>query len=80
MLYECVFEPFSSAEAHKSASLSWNVGRGKPLKENRGERWFHVDWDAKDVCIKFGGFTSEVVSLAHLWMASRTYQDYLAKF
>ena len=19
---------------------------GKPLKENRGERWFHADWDA----------------------------------
>ena len=38
-LYKCFFEPFSSAEAHILASLSYNVGRGKPLKENRGERW-----------------------------------------
>ena len=37
------FKPFSSAEAPILASLSWNVGRGKPLKENRGERWFHAD-------------------------------------
>ena len=42
-LYKGFFEPFSSAEAHSLASLSWKVGRGKPLKENRGERWFHAD-------------------------------------
>ena len=37
------FEPFSSAEASSLASSSLAVGRGKPLNENRGERWFHVD-------------------------------------
>ena len=42
-LCKCFFEPFSSAEAPILASLSWNVGRGKPSKENRGERWFHAD-------------------------------------
>ena len=42
-LYKCFFEPFSSAEVPSLASLSWNVGRGKPLKENSGERWFHAD-------------------------------------
>ena len=43
-VYKTVFfELFSSAEAPILASLSWNVGRGKPLKENRGERWFHAD-------------------------------------
>ena len=41
--YKCFFEPFSSAVASSLASFSWNVGRGKPLKENRGERWFHAD-------------------------------------
>ena len=24
------------------ASLSWNVGKGKPLKEHRGEIWFRA--------------------------------------
>ena len=32
------------------ASLSWNKGRGKPLKENKGERWFHADWDGRLKC------------------------------
>ena len=38
--YKCFFEPFSSAEAQ---SLGWAVGRGKPLNENIGERWFSAD-------------------------------------
>ena len=33
--YKCFFEPFSSAEAPNLASISWNVGRGKPLKDER---------------------------------------------
>ena len=41
--YKCFFEPFSSAEVPSLVSLSWNVGKGKPLNENRGERWFHAD-------------------------------------
>ena len=41
--YKCFFEPFSSAEDPSLASSSWAVGRGKSLKENRGERWFHAD-------------------------------------
>ena len=30
------------------------VGKGKPLKENRGERWFHADWDAQNALL-YGG-------------------------
>ena len=42
-LSKCFFEQFFSAEAPSLASFSLNVGRGKPVKENRGERWFHAD-------------------------------------
>ena len=45
--------------------------RGNPLKESRGERWFHSDWDAKSVRIESWRLTSEVVSLAVLWVDSR---------
>ena len=38
--------PFSSIEAPRLASLSRIVGKSNPLKENKGERWFHADWDA----------------------------------
>ena len=41
--YKRFFEPFSYAEAPSLASSSLAVGRGKPLNENRGERWFHAD-------------------------------------
>ena len=38
--YKCFSSSrFPSAEAPSLASSSWAVGRGKPLKENRGERW-----------------------------------------
>ena len=44
--YKWFMGPSSSTEAPRLASLSRNVGKGNPLKENRGEGWFHADWDA----------------------------------
>ena len=38
--YKCFSGPFPSAEVPMLASLSWNMGKGKPLKEYRGERLF----------------------------------------
>ena len=40
-----IFGSLASAEAHRLASLSWNVGKGKPLKEHRGEIWFRADFN-----------------------------------
>ena len=79
-VYKCFLSHFPSTEALRTASLSWNVGRGKPLKENRGERWFDVDWTAKMLSCKVGEFASQGVSLARLWIATRTYQGYLGQF
>ena len=37
----CVLSgPISSTEVPMLSSLSWSVGKSKPLKEHRGERWF----------------------------------------
>ena len=47
--------------------------RGNPLNEFRGKRKFHSDWDAKSVRVESWWLTIEVVSLAVLWMDSRTY-------
>ena len=44
--YKWVLGQFPSTEAPRLASLSRNVGKDNPLKENRGETWFHADWDA----------------------------------
>ena len=60
--YKCFFEPLSSVEAPKLASLSWNGGKGKPLKEYRGEKWFHANWAAKHASKQTWRFTSEVIS------------------
>ena len=38
--YKCFSGPLSSAEVPMLASLSWNMGKGKPLKEYRGKRLF----------------------------------------
>ena len=56
------------------------VGRGEPLKETRGERQFHDDLDADSDGNEAWRLMSEVVSLAVLWLDSRTYQGKLGKF
>ena len=56
------------------------VGRGKLLKETRGERWFDSDWKAKTIRMETWRFMSEVVSLAVLWVDSKTYRGNLDKF
>ena len=56
------------------------VGRGKLLKETRGERWFDGDWTAKTIHMVTRQFMSEVVSLAILWVDSKTYRGNLGKF
>ena len=38
---DCVLSGLiSSTEVPMRSSLSWSVGKSKPLKEHRGERWF----------------------------------------
>ena len=44
--YKWFFGPSSSTEASRLASLNRCAGKRNPLKENRGKRWFHADWDA----------------------------------
>ena len=56
------------------------VGRGELLKETRGERWFDGDWTAKTIHVETQQFTSEVISLAVLWMDSKTYQGNMVEF
>ena len=70
----------SSAEAPMLASLSWNVGKGKPLKEYKVERCFRAKKKYKHASKQRLRFTSEVISLAVLWTDSRTYQDNLGEF
>ena len=56
------------------------VGRGKLLNETKGERWFDSGWNAKTIRMKTWRFMSEVVSLAFLWVFSKTYRGNLDEF
>ena len=56
------------------------VGRGEPLKETRGERRFHDDLDVESDQNEVWRPMSEVISLAVLWLDSRTYQGKLGEF
>ena len=56
------------------------VGRGELLKETRGERKFHDDLGAELDRNETWRPMSEVVSLAVLWLDSRTYQGKLGDF
>ena len=56
------------------------VGRGEPLKETRGERRFCDDLGAESDRNEAWRPMSEVVSLAVLWLDSRTYQGKLGEF
>ena len=51
--------------------LEWWV-EAKFLKETRGERWFDGDWNAKTIRMETWRFMSKVVSLAVLWVDSKT--------
>lgn len=62
------------------ASLSWNVGKGKPLKEYKVERCFRAKKKYKHASKQTLRFTSEVISLAVLWTDSRTYQGNSGEF
>ena len=53
------------------------AGCGKLLKKARGERWFEGDCNAKTVCMGTWQFISEVISLAVLWVDSKSYQGKL---
>ena len=55
------------------------VGRAKLLKETRGERWFDGDWTTKTIHVETGQFMSEIISLAILWVDSKTYQGNLVE-
>ena len=55
--------------------------RGEPLKETRDERRFHDDLGAESNRNEAWRLRmSEVVSLAVLWLDSRTYQGKLGEF
>ena len=56
------------------------VGRGELLKEARGERQFHDDLGVESDRNEAWRPMSEVVSLAVLWLDSRTYQGKLGDF
>ena len=56
------------------------VGGGEPLKETRDERRFYDDLGAESNRNEAWRPMSEVVSLAVLWLDSRTYQGKLERF
>ena len=56
------------------------VDRGEPLKETRGQRRFHDDLGAESDRNEAWRPMSEVVSLAVLWLDSRSYQSELGEF
>ena len=56
------------------------VDRGELLKETRGERRFYDDLGAESDLNEARRPMSEVVSLAVLWLDSRTYQGKLGAF
>ena len=56
------------------------VGRGEPQKDTRVERRFYDDLGAESDRNGAWRPMSEVVSLAVLWLDSRSYQGKLGKF
>ena len=56
------------------------MGKSEPRKETRGERRFHDDFGAKSDRNEAWRPMIEVVSLAVLWLDSRTYQGKLGEF
>ena len=79
MIYKCFWNHCPLQKAPGWHLKGRKLGRGKLLKENRGERSFDGDCNAKAIRMEMWRFMSKAVSLAVLWVDNKTYQGNLEK-